>query len=50
MAYVSSVFGAINTEKSQKNSEKYPKSSKKLINLENPNNSNKFKINPRKFK
>jgi hypothetical protein len=30
MAYVSGVFGAINTEKSQKNSEKYPKILKKF--------------------
>jgi hypothetical protein len=30
MAYVSSVFGAINTEKSQKSSEKYPKILKKI--------------------
>jgi hypothetical protein len=30
MVYVSGVFGAINTEKSQKDSEKYPKILKKI--------------------
>jgi hypothetical protein len=40
MAYVSSVFGAINTEKSQKNSEKNSKIPNKF------NKPRKSKINP----
>jgi hypothetical protein len=43
MDYVSILFDAINTEKSQKKSEKYPKFPKKI------SRPRKFKINPRKF-
>ena len=61
MAYVSSFFGAINTEKSQKKSERYPKIPKKInkhrkpqINTGKfqkiPENPNKNPIKSNKFK